>query len=303
MTPTAGHAAKRTAKIGGDSAARLPADLKVVPNIIFKKIGATNLDLMLFLPLTNRFERSPIVVYIHGGGWGGGDKFRVLQPDILGVVRELNRQGVTCASIEYRLANGGDAKVNDSVADCKDAVRFLVKNAAQYGLDPQRIGMFGSSAGGHLTLVTALGDDQDYPCDPAFAGPPGKICCVAAYYPLVSFVDPAMMKGGNFERPQRMIPLLGGLSQDHRALALKLSPIELLRTNSPPLLLAHGDADEVLSVQNSLAMCAAAQAKGVPVECIISKGAGHGFRGAAIDPTVAEIDRRTVAFFMKYLAK
>jgi len=193
--------------------------------------------------------------------------------------------------------------VNDSVADCKDAVRYLVKHAEQYGLDPQRIGTFGSSAGGHLTLVTALGDEWDYPCDPALVGPPGRIRCVAAYYPLVSFVDPALMKGSNFERPQRMLPLLGGLLTEKRDLALKLSPLELLRTNSPAIFLAHGDADTVLSFRNALAMRDAAQAKGVPVECVISKGAGHGFGGEAVDPTVAEINRRTVEFFLKYLGQ
>ena len=72
---------------------------------------------------------------------------------IVDVIRDLTHKGVTCASIEYRLADGGAAKVIDSAADCKDAVRFLVKHADAYGLDPQRIGTFGSSAGGHLTFV------------------------------------------------------------------------------------------------------------------------------------------------------
>src|SRR5213075_3159668 len=116
--------------------------------------------------------------------------------------------GFTCASIEYRLANGAPATANDSVADCKDAVRFLAAHAAEYGIDPVRIGTFGSSAGGHLTLVTALGDDRDYPCDPSIEGPPVKIRCVAAYFPLVSFLDRELMKGSNFERPQRLVPLL-----------------------------------------------------------------------------------------------
>jgi acetyl esterase/lipase len=306
--PATGEAPSSVARAGAraakkTAAPRLPTDLKVVKDIVFKQVGEKKLDLLLFQPLEQKFARAPLVVYIHGGGWGGGEKFKVLRQDIVGVVRELNRQGVACASIEYRLADGGEAKAIDCVADCKDAVRFLVKNAEQYGLDPQRIGTFGSSAGGHLTLVTALGDDRDYPCDPALAGPSGRIRCVAAYYPLVSFVDTNLMKGSNFERPQRMLPLLGGLLEEKRALALKLSPLELLRSNSPAIFLAHGDADVVLSFHNSTAMRDAAQTKRVPVECVISKGAGHGFGGEAIDPTIAEINRRTVAFFLEHLGK
>ncbi len=295
--------AKRAANKASDSSPRLPADLKIVKEIVFKQAGETKLDLLLFLPLEKKLEKSPLVVYIHGGGFGGGDKFKVLRPDVIGVIRELNRQGLTCASIEYRLANGGAATVNESAADCKDAVRYLVKHAARYGLDPERIGTFGSSAGGLLTLVTALGEDRDYPCDPSLDGPPGRIRCVAAYYPGTSFVHPELAKGSNFENPRRFLPILGGPLEEKRELAKKLSPLVLLRAGSPAIFLAHGDADTVLSFRNSTALRDAAQAMGVPVECVISKGAGHGFAGKAIDPTVAEINRRTVEFFLKHLSK
>ncbi|WP_395740135.1 alpha/beta hydrolase fold domain-containing protein [Prosthecobacter sp.] len=280
---------------------RLPADLKIVDNIVFKQVGEKKLELMLFQPLAKKHDKSPLVVYIHGGGWGGGDRYKVLRPDVIGVIRSLNQEGFTCASIEYRLVDGKPTLASDAVADCKDALRFLMKHAPEHGIDTERIGTFGSSAGGHLTLVTALGKDSDYPCDPTIEGPAARVRCVAAFYPLVSFVDAECMKGGNFERPQRMIPLLGGLLVEKRELALKLSPIELLRADSPDILVAHGDADKVLSVHNATALRDAAQAKGVPIECIISKGAGHGFSGDAISPTIAEIDRQTTAFFVKHL--
>ncbi len=285
------------------AAPRLPADLKIDPSIVFKQVGDQKLDLMLFRPLEKKFEKSPLVVYIHGGGWGGGDKYKALRPDLVKVFRSLTEQGITCASIEYRLADGKEhsATAYESAADCKDAVRFLVKHAQEYGIDPERIGTFGSSAGGHLTLVTALGEDSQYPCDPALDGPAGKIRCVAAYYPLVSFVDPEMMKGSNFERPRRLIPLLGGPLEEKQDIAKKLSPVLLLRPDSPAIFLAHGDADVVLNYRNSIALRDAAQAKNIPVECIISKGAGHGFGGENISPSSEEIQRQTVAFFIKHL--
>ena len=282
---------------------RLPSDLKITDNIVFKQIGDTKLELMFFQPLEKKFAQAPLVIYIHGGGWGKGDRYKALRKDIIEIIRSLNQQGVSCASIEYRLADGGDSKVIDSVADCKDAVRFLAAHAKEYDFDPDRFGTFGSSAGGHLTLVTALGNDQDYPLTLPPPESAVKIRCVAAYYPLVSFVDTNLMKGSNFERTQRMIPLLGGLMEEHRETALKLSPINLLSKSSPAIFLAHGDKDKVLSYKNSLAMQDAAKAKQIPVECLISEGADHGFSGNDIKPTVAEINRRTVEFFLKHLTK
>jgi acetyl esterase/lipase len=280
---------------------RLPEDLKIIDNIVFKEAGGKKLDLLLIQPQEEKFEKAPLVVYIHGGGWGKGDKYKVLRQDVLGVIRSLSHQGIACASIEYRLVDGKPTTANDAVADCLDAVRFLARHASEYGLDPDRIGTFGSSAGGHLTLVTALGQEADYPCDPSIPGPPVQVRCVASYYPLVSFVDRELMKGSNFERPQRLLPLLGGPLEEKRDLALKLSPIELLRPGSPPIFVAHGDADVVLHHSNALALRDAATAKGIPIECLISKGAGHGFSGDNIQPPLAEIQSRTVAFFLRHL--
>lgn len=287
---------------GSSAFPRIPADLDFEDGIIFKEVNGESLDLMLFRPAEKKYAKSPLVIYIHGGGWAGGDKYKVLRRGIIDVIRNLTQAGFTCASIEYRLADGNPTTATEAVADCKDAVRYFVKNSRAYGIDPDRIGTFGSSAGGHLTLVTALGKDADYPCDPAFDSPrKGNIRCVAAYYPLVSFHDKSMMTVGNFRRPQRLISLLGGPLEENLALAKKLSPLDLLRKNSPAIFLAHGDKDAVLSVDNSIALRDAAKEKGVPVECIVSHGAGHGFSGDAIDPGVDEISKKTAAFFLKYL--
>jgi acetyl esterase/lipase len=287
------------------AAPRIPADLRIRKDIVFKATPSGSsevLDLWFFEPLVQKYPRAPLVVYSHGGAWGGGDKLRVFRADTIEVIRELNRQGIASATIEYRLANGGAATTYNSAADCKDAVRFLAKNAARFGLDPTRIGILGGSAGGHLALVTALGADADYPCDPTLNDSGATIRCVAAYYPATTFLHPATMKGSNFERPQRLVPILGGTLEEKRAIAVKLSPVELVQPGSPPIFLAHGDNDTVLSHRHSLQLRDLAAQCGVPVECIISHGAGHGLRGDAIDPSVAEINRRTVAFFLKYLA-
>jgi acetyl esterase/lipase len=291
------------AATGGPLAAQKdPGDLKIIKDIVYKKTDGASLDLWLFPPAVKKFDRAPLVIYIHGGGWGNGDKMKVFKPHVLDTVRQLSKNGIAYASIEYRLANGGKATAYDSAADCKDAVHFLARHAEKFGLDPERIGLFGTSAGGHLALVAALGDDKDYPCATAQEDRKGKIRCVAAFYPCTSFVHPELvLKGTNFDRPQRYLPLLGGPLEAKKEIARKLSPVELVNKNSPAIFLAHGEADTILSFKHSTMMESVAKSKGVPVECIISKGAGHGFRGASITPSEAEISKRAFMFYAKYL--
>ena len=150
----------------------------------------------------------------------------------------------------------------DSVADCKDALRFLAANANLFGIDPGRVGVFGESAGGHLCLVTALGDERDYPCNRTISGPPVKIRCAAAFYPRASFSIPALLATQRFslERVHKSLEsILGGPLDQKQDVIRKLSPLELIRADSPSLFIAHGDKDDVLPVANATAMRDAAQ--------------------------------------------
>ena len=282
----------------------MPSDVKVVNDIIYKQVGELKLMMMLFTPEVKRKDKSPLVVYIHGGGWAGGHRYKVLRPHIFNVLRGLNRKGVTCASIDYRLAKPGMATVMDSVADCKDSLRFLVNNAERYGIDPERIAVFGESAGGHLCLVTALGDEKNYPCDRSIAGSPVNVRCVAAFYPRVSFSDPELLTTQRFslERVRKDLQsILGGSLEEKGEIIRMLSPIQLLRADSPAVYVAHGDNDDVLPVSNAIKMRDACVAAGVPVECVICKGAKHCFDGKENDPPDEEIVRRTIVFFLRNL--
>ena len=115
----------------GDESAtpQLPADLDTEDGIVYKEVAGQSLVFTLFRPLEKKFEASPLLVYIHGGGWGGGDRFKVTRPGIIEVIRGLNREGVTCASIEYRLVDGDPTTAEDAVSDCKDAVRYFAKRS------------------------------------------------------------------------------------------------------------------------------------------------------------------------------
>ena len=280
---------------------RIPKDMMVEDNIVYKSVIGHDLKLTVFYPREKKFAAAPLLVYIHGGGFAHGNRFVIEASGGIDVVRQLNDAGVVCVTIEYRLVDGTGALLMDAAADCKDAVHFMVKSAGRFGIDPNRIATMGGSAGGHLSLVTALGDDQDYPCDPELAKYKGKVLAEVADFPLVSLVDPRVFKGSNFERPERFIPLLGGTLAQKRDVAEKLSPTSLLKPGSPAIFVAQGDDDRVLNVINAITLAKACEEKGAPVELLIVKGAGHGFSGQHIDPPLAEISRRSAAFVLKYL--
>ncbi len=245
----------------------------------------------------------PVMLYTHGGGWGKGDKYNLLQKVFNETLSILLDNGIACASVEYRLTRPGISTAFDCVVDCKDAGRFLIKNADKYGLDTKKVGVWGGSAGGHLSLMTALGPAKNFPGDAILINFDPVYKCVASYFPLTTFLKPEVLEGSNFASPNRFIPMFGGLLEAKKDTAKLISPVEFLKQNSPPILLLHGDNDKVLSIKNSLYMMDIAKQEKARVEMLTVKGAGHSFQGENIQPSIAEINKISAAFIMKHLLK
>lgn len=271
--------------------------------IVYKTVGSKQLDLIHFKPKNLRpGDKAPWTLFVHGGGWRGGSKLKVLRRAYLGTLRQLTDSGVACFVVAYRLTRNGTTAF-DSVVDCKDAARYLLKNAATYNLDPNRYGVWGGSAGGHLSLMTALGKDADFPGDPNLAEPSLDFKCVASYYPLTSLINPEVLKGSKFEDPSALLHVLDGHFAEKPELARLLSPVEYLTKASPPILLLHGEKDPILSIKNSLHMLEFAKEKGADVELLTVKNAGHSFQGKNIAPTMDEINEASAKFMLSKLVK
>lgn len=269
------------------------------PDVVYKTVGDQALQLDILTPKGLMAEKAPLLVYIHGGGWGGGDRYRMARPDIAGVLRRCGAAGIICASIEYRL-NTEKATAFDSAVDCKDALRFLVKNAAQYRIDPTRIGTIGGSAGGHLSLVTALGDPKDFPGDPALAGhDPVSIRCEVAHYPATDFTDSAL--AGRFLGPRATL-MFGGPPEQKTDVIKLLSPVFQIRKGSPPVYLFHGDKDTTLSVENSRRLFAKGREVGADIQYMEVKDGTHGY-GRDCTPSVEEICDLAAKFVIERLSR
>jgi acetyl esterase/lipase len=283
-------------------AARIPLafpDFDHTPNVIYKRVGDQELQLDVLTPKGLTSAPAPVLVYIHGGGWAGGDRYRMLRPDISGVFHRCGKAGIICVSIEYRL-NAANVTAFDSAVDCKDALRFLVKNAAQYCIDPTRIGTIGGSAGGHLSLVTALGDPKDFPGDPALAGnDPAALRCEVAYYPATDFTDRALA-----ERflGTRATVMFGGPPAEKAEVIRLLSPVAHINKDSTPIYCFHGDHDETLPVENSRHLFAKGKEAGADIQYTEVKNGRHGF-GSDCSPTVDEICTMAAQFVIERLLR
>jgi carboxylesterase type B len=92
--------------------------------VIYKTVDSDTLDMILFFPEAAFSSKRPVMIFIHGGGWGGGNKYKIAGTPFSGTLKALLDNGIVCATIEYRLTKHGKSTAYDCVVDCKDAVRF-----------------------------------------------------------------------------------------------------------------------------------------------------------------------------------
>jgi len=177
--------------------------------------------------------------------------------------------------------------VPDAVSDVRRAARFIQYNADRWGVDADRLGVYGGSAGGHLSLMLAMGSETGDPdAEEPFMREGIRIASVVAYYPPVDLTTWARGRNPN-PPPGQSFPALNF----ERELAAGISPILYVTPNDPPTLLIHGTADRTVPLSHSTRIHEAFQAANVTSELIIIEGAGHGFRGDdATRATAALID-------------
>ena len=186
--------------------------------------------------------------------------------------RELLDHGFTVFTIRH----GSSPKfvIPEIVQDVRRAVRFIRLHARDLGIDPNRLGVWGGSAGGHLSLVLGTASDDG---DPSAEDPvlrmDSRVAAVVAYYPPVDLRR--MARGTDPSQGSRRFPALNFEAADAPA----FSPLLHVTPDDPPTLLIHGDQDGLVNVRHSQLMYEALQEHGVESALIIIEGAGHGFRG------------------------
>jgi acetyl esterase/lipase len=249
------------------------------------------LKLDLQVPKTS--GKKPLVVYITGGGFSSANKSGNLDQRTY-----VAEQGYVVASIEYRTVTDG-ATYKDSVADVKSAIRYLRAHAAQYGINPNEVAVWGQSAGGYLAAMTGVTNGLAQFEDGGNPGQsstvqavvdefgPSDIAKVAADYDVAA--QQANYVAGN-SLAQFVIGIGTKLSvEDDPAADAAASPLTYVTASSPPFVLLHGSADQLVSPSQTLILHNALRAKGVDSTRYVVKGANHGdltFMGG--DPNAAK---------------
>ena len=213
----------------------------------------------------------PAVIWIHGGGWNDENLTEKYRPERQ--LANLSKLGFVCVSIEYRLAK--HAPFPAQIEDCKCAVRFLRAHASQYGINPDKIGAWGESAGGHLTALLAVTSGV-----PEFEGTGGWQEYSSEIQAAVPWYAPYdMIKSGlTREEENTLFQLLfNGSFEERRDLIWSASPIKYAGGKIPPMLCMHGDMDRLVPTWQTLDFYRAARDRGNPVEMVIVPGQGHGF--------------------------
>ncbi|HEX3871560.1 MAG TPA: alpha/beta hydrolase [Pirellulales bacterium] len=274
----------KAAKLG----ARMPETVVFEQDIVYGRAGERELHLDMVRPKEAASKPLPVVAFIHGGGWRNGSKQSGIA-NITPLVATGNYLGV---SIEYRLT--GEAIWPAQINDCKAAIRWLRANATQYKIDPDHIGVWGNSAGGHLvSLLGTSGEVAALEGDNGSIGYSSRVNCVVDYCGPSDFL--ALMKSPRAEAADSSVALLlGGPLDEKQELAKQASPVTYVSADDPPFLIVHGTKDPLVPMAQAETLAEALKQAGVPVTFVVMEGGGHGIRGP-------EITARVHSFFEKNL--
>jgi acetyl esterase/lipase len=228
----------------------------------------------------------PAVLYIHGGGWNGGDKGD--DPDMMmDMLRGFACDGFVAASINYRLDTEG--RFPAAVEDCTLAVRWLRAHAAAYGVDKTRIGLVGGSAGGYLAAMLAVtAGTREFEGSGGYAEESSAVQAVASVSgPMDLQVN---LCAANPEDSHKMVSnFLGVPLTENLVLARRASPIAYVRRDTPPTLFVHCKEDPAIDVDQSLRMADALARAGASTNLIVLDGKNHGSDMARTEPVLSEL--------------
>ena len=252
------------------------------------KIGTTgSRDLKgdLFIP-PNENKQRPAILILHGGGWREGDRKQLRGYGIL-----LARQGFVCLCSSYRLSTEDIWPAQ--IQDVKCAIRYLRSNYEILGIDPDRIGITGNSAGGHLSLMAGLKDyDKSFEGEGGYEEVSSEVKAICAIYP------PAKIR--KLEDTDPIIDaykmLMGEVGQEEYD---KASPLIQIKNDFPPTMLVHGSSDSVVRLEDSTDLYQKLKQEKGTAELHIFSEEDHAFDSArGYGRSIAELQH---LFFKKYL--
>lgn len=223
------------------------AQAEVIRNVVYGQKDGLAMVMDVYQPDNN--ANGAAVAYMISGGW-------MSSPMMQNAYESMFVPLVDAGYTVFAVRHGSSPRYNvlEAWSDVSQAFQFIGNNAAEYGVDPERIGVSGISAGGHLSLMLGLSsDDQAH-----------RPAAVVAYMP------PTNLRG--MTGPNDNFPALNF----DAALAPTVSPVDFASAGDPPVLLVHGDADDLVDISHSEHMYQALESADIVRDFVVIEGAGHG---------------------------
>jgi acetyl esterase/lipase len=266
LLPLAGFAQEGTTPSVDEWALALGRDYSILPNVTYAVAEGVECKLDAFI---RRSADGPVptLIHIHGGGWVTGMK----ETAILSLLPYI-ALGYSIVNVEYRLARVSLAPA--AVEDCRQALRWVYRNAEKHGFDTTRIVVTGGSAGGHLALMTGMAHPDsgfDAPREWDYSKPSMKVAAIINWYGITDVAD--LLSGPN--QQAYAVSWLGG-QPGREALARRVSPLSYVRRDLPPILSIHGDRDQLVPYSHGVRLHEALDAVGVPNHLVTIPGGRHG---------------------------
>jgi acetyl esterase/lipase len=261
---------------------------EITPDVVYGHKAGMALTFDVIRP---NEQNGAAVLFMMSGGWFSNwippEQFVGQQPPFgLAMFRDLVDKGYTVFIIRH--GSAPQFKVPEAVADVRRAVRYIRLNGDKFGIDANRIGVCGGSAGGHLSLMLGTASDEGAAnAQDEVDRTSNRVAAVVAYFPPVK-IDEFFKLKDDFP----------ALDFDEK-LADSVSPLLFVTPDDPPTLLVHGDKDDLVKLDQSQRILAEFKEAKVPCELIVIEGARHGFGGKDAE----RAGHALVAWFEQYLAE
>lgn len=274
-------------------------------DVIYGRKFGTALTMDVFTPKPN--ANGAAIVYVVSGGW-----FSAHEAINAGFVREFLNRGYTV----FAVVHGSQPKftIPEVLLDMHRAVRFIRSRAGEYQIDPERFGIYGGSAGGHLSLMQGTAGDKGNPeaKDPVDRQS-SRVQAVACFFPPTDFLnygkpgENALGRGvlAGFRAPfdfRELDPKINSfvlIDDEAKRIEIgkQISPVNHVSADDPPTLIIHGDADLLVPIQQAELIVGKLKEAGVPTELVVKPGAKHGWPELVKDLSIF------ADWFDKHLAK
>lgn len=258
------------------------ADFKRIEDVVYGRKDGMALTMDVFEP---RSPNGAGIIVCVSGGW-----FSSHAAIIPAFYQPLLKRGYTV----FAVVHGSQPRyiIPEAMQDMHRAVRYIRHNAAKYAVDPNRLGVTGGSAGGHLSLVLGTGTGSDAKVDDKdpVNHESSAVQCVACFFPPTDFLNygaPGKVETGNGPVIKQICPAAFGQYATNAVgrdkFAREISPIYFITSNMPPTLIIHGDTDMIVPLQQSQSFVQKAKEAGATAKLIVKPGAGHGWKDMGTD--------------------